>query len=214
VSWNNKYQKNKRIWGDRPSELALFTVKYLKNLRLDKRNLELTDIGCGYGRDVLYLTKYIKGNIMGIDVSSEAINMAVKSQNSTDRLKFRCCNFKKLRKKENDVIFVSNLYHLLRNSERKELRNKIKSLLKFGGLLFLNTLSVNDPEEYGKGSLIDDEPNSFEKDKYLHFSTKRELKNDFRFLYIKELFEHEFDEFHVQGKTHHHINWILVAEKV
>lgn len=111
-----------------------------------------------------------------------------------------------------DVVFVSNLYQILQRKQRKELRKKIANILKPEGLLFLNTLSLNDPEEYGKGEPCPDEHHSFINNKYLHFCTQEELKEDFQFLSIKELYEHEYDEPRAQGETHHHISWMLIAE--
>jgi len=111
-----------------------------------------------------------------------------------------------------DVVFVSNLYHILKGKQREELRIKINSLLKPNGLLFLSTLSVNDPEEYGKGTPCTEEPNSFEKEKFLHFCTKDELEDDFEFLSIKKLYEHEYDEPRSNGQNHHHISWILIGQ--
>lgn len=79
-------------------------------------------------------------------------------------------------------------------------------------MLFLSALSTNDTEEYGKGVPVPDEYNSFQKGKYIHFFTKKELEEDFDFIMIKKLYEQKYDEPHTTGEIHHHISRILVGE--
>ncbi|UCC60273.1 MAG: hypothetical protein JSV02_00150, partial [Dehalococcoidia bacterium] len=76
------------------------------------------------------------------------------------------------------------------------------------GHLFLSTLSVNDPEQYGSCIPGAIEINSFIDTKYIYLCTRQELEADFDFIDIKELFEHKYDEPRTDG-THHHISWIL-----
>ena len=113
-----------------------------------------------------------------------------------------------------DIAFASNLYQILQKKQREELRKKVTDILKPYGLLFMNNLYTNDPEEYGKREACPDEQNSFINNKYLHFCTREELEEDFQFLSIKELYEHEYDEPRARGEMHHHISWILIAEQV
>jgi 2-polyprenyl-3-methyl-5-hydroxy-6-metoxy-1,4-benzoquinol methylase len=90
----------------------------------------------------------------------------------------------------------------------------MKMMLKPNGLLFLSTLSVRDPEHYGKGDPVPGETNSFHDKTYLHLCTKEELIGDFDFIYIKEIYEHAFREPRVIGEAHHHVSWILAGEHV
>lgn len=112
------------------------------------------------------------------------------------------------------LMLKNHLYHSLEARERKELRDKLKGLLGLNSMLFLNALSISDPEEYGKGAPVENEPHSFQGKKYLHFCTGEELRSDFDFLSMRELYEHKYDEPHYQGKTHHHISWILIGQKL
>jgi 2-polyprenyl-3-methyl-5-hydroxy-6-metoxy-1,4-benzoquinol methylase len=212
--WDNEYENNLRIWGDRPSELALITLKYLKSHQLNEKYLSILDIGCGYGRDSFYLAKQLNCSILGIDISQKAIEISTNSLNdqSSKVVQFKCCHFNELSQDKYDIVFVSNLYQLLQRDEREDLRKKIANILKPQGLLFLNNLSTNDPEEYGKGKPCPNEKHSFKGEKYLHFCNREELIRDFQFISIKELFEHEYAEFRVHGVTHHHISWILIGE--
>ena len=211
--WDDEYKSDEHIWGERPSELAIAAVKYLQKCKLKKRIFSILDIGCGYGRDVFYLSDNLGCGILGIDISRKAIEIASDTAFKTqkvDDVKFECCNFTELRDGKYDLVFVSNLYQLLKKDEREELRKTIMRTLAPNGLLFLSTLSVRDPEHYGKGIPVSD--NSFQEKVYIHFCTREELIEDFAFLNIKELYEHEYYEPHANGEVHHHISWILVGK--
>lgn len=212
--WDKEYENCPRIWGDRPSELAIIAVTYLKNCRLCDKYISIVDIGCGYGRDCLYLAKHLGCNVFGIDTSRKAIELLKSSTIDpyTNIIQFNCCSFMDIGQDKYDIVFISNLYQILQRKQREELRKKIADLIKPGGLLFINTLSTNDPEEYGKGEIWPDEQHSFINEKYLHFCTREELEDDFQFLSIKELYEYEYDEPRIHCEMHHHISWILIAE--
>lgn len=212
MNWDDEYAGNRKIWGDVPSELAIIMVDYLGKNNLAKRRLVILDIGCGYGRDEIYLSKYLNCHIKAIDSSQKAISTArnIKIEN----VDFAVCNFADLAEGKYNIVFISNLYHSLKEREREALRDKLKNLLRPDGMLFLNALSVNDPEEYGKGAAVENEPHSFQGKKYLHFCTGEELRGDFDFLSMRALYEHKYDEPHYQGKTHHHISWILIGQKL
>ena len=70
--WDKEYENYLRIWGDRPRELAIIAVKYLISHQLDDKYLSVLDIGCGYGRDCLYLARHLNCCIFGIDTSQMA----------------------------------------------------------------------------------------------------------------------------------------------
>jgi len=50
--WNNRYQKEGYIWGDESSICARTIAE-----RLQGTGKKVIDLGCGYGRDVIYLAK-------------------------------------------------------------------------------------------------------------------------------------------------------------
>jgi len=166
--------------------------------------MEILDIACGYGRDALYLAGSINCCVLGIDNSNEAVDIEA-------CIEFRCYDFTQAPERKFDVVFASNLYHLLRPEERQALRNIICKCLKSQGTLFLSTLSPNDPEHGGKGKPVDSEANSFVDQRYLHFCTREELEQDFGFLTIRELSEHEYYEPRSDGEVHHHIIWLLMG---
>lgn len=210
--WDNQYQHNERLWGETPSRLALVAVEYLQKHGLAEKMLNVLDIGCGYGRDALYLTEYTRGKILGVDISEKAITLAKKSYPENSRIKFRCCGFAELEENNKyDIVFLSNFYQLLKKDERIELRRKIEKVLKPNGLLFLSTLSTRDPEHSEKGTPVSGEINSFVDNVYLHLCERSELEEDFSFLRIEELYKYEYFESRATRETHHHISWILVG---
>ncbi len=177
---------------------------------LPERRIDVLDIGCGYGRDATYMSQSFPCRVLGIDNSENAITLANElcKERPGRNIQFRCCDFGQLTAAEYDMVFMSNLYHTLTPEERERLRETLKMTLRHNGYLFLSTLSVNDPEHYGKGKPVENEVNSFIDVKYVHLCTRQELEADFDFIEIKELFEHEYDEPRTDGE-HHHVSWIM-----
>jgi SAM-dependent methyltransferase len=212
MSWDSTYQDNQRVWGDRPSELAAFVCRYLQG-KSSENAMAILDIGCGYGRDALFLAHAINCRILGIDNSGKAIEMAnnALAGDLKPRVRFDCCDFNRIAEGQFGIVFASNFYHLLKAEDRQNFIDTIKKKLKPCGILFLSTLSPRDPEHFGKGRRIETEENSFQDEKFLHFCTREELERDFSFLDINELSEHEYYEPRSNGEVHHHILWILVG---
>jgi cyclopropane fatty-acyl-phospholipid synthase-like methyltransferase len=210
--WDKNYSQDKKIWGEQPSELTLFTCTYLKNSPRSQNELHILDAGCGYGQNAVYLAKNLNCYILGVDNSCEAIALAREScpEDLKKRIEFLCYDFKDVIDKY-DVIFVSNLYQVLKPEEREKLKDTVKRCLNNDGLLFLNTLSVSDPHHNENGTPVSGEANSFQDGKYIHLSTRNELESDFGFLTINALFEREFSENHSNGNNHHHISWIMMG---
>ena len=213
INWDQSYNAQGAVWGAEPSALAVFACEYLSRFQPHSQ-LEILDLGCGYGRDALHLTKTLGCPVTGIDSSTKAISMALEScpPELNNRVQFRCADFEDA-DKAYPVVFVSNLYQVLRDNERTRLAQSIKKYLRPGGSLLLGTLSTHDTEEYRRGLPVAGEENSFEREKFLHFSIGAELEKEFAFLNIERLFEHEYLEPHAGARTHRHISWILAATK-
>ena len=213
MTWDSTYREHERVWGDRPSALATFACHHLKSGKTTDQAIEILDLGCGYGRDAKYLANALNCRIVGIDNSSKAVEMAKGSlpADLEARVRFECRDFSQTDHGKFDIVFASNFYHLLRAAERPKFVDTVKRNLKPGGSLFLSTLSTRDPEHFGKGKPVADEPNSFQDEKFLHFCSRQELESDFDFLAIDELSEHEYYEPRSNGEVHHHILWILTG---
>jgi len=108
LSWDAEYSKNRQIWGERPSELALEAAKRLT--RSKGRPLRVLDVGCGYGRDTVHVAKSLGFRVLGIDVSEKAVELG--RENAANALargaEFKVIDFRDLREFF-DVVLVSNL---------------------------------------------------------------------------------------------------------
>lgn len=205
--WNDSYREKQRIWGDEPSELARIAVNRLK--RHDSGKLSILEIGCGYGRDAVYVSSQLDAEILGTDPSQVAIDMAQEA-GVAENISFHCCGFAQI-SGSYDVVLASNVYHVLRSEERSRFGQVVAHRLEPDGLLFLNTLSIQDPQHYGKGEPVPGEPNSFVDNRYLHLCTREELQEAFGHLTIVELYEHAYHESLTTGRFHDHVSWILIA---
>ena len=76
MQWDDTYKEDKLVWGEEPSELAVLAAKYLNEAASPDKALEILDVGCGYGRDAIFLVRNIRANVLGIDNSQEAIALA------------------------------------------------------------------------------------------------------------------------------------------
>lgn len=207
------YDNANRVWGEQPEELGLFACNFLKHTKLLEGNLDILDVGCGDGRNTIYLATNLDCYILGIDSSQNAIDRAREScpKELGKRLEFLCYDFDKIIDRYN-VLFASNIYEKLNLEERVNFRKSIRRCLKTGGLLFLSAISVKDTHLFGKGLPVPGEVNSFREDRLIHFCTREELEIDFDFLSIHALFEKEYNEPHSREEIHRHISWILMGQ--
>jgi SAM-dependent methyltransferase len=214
MTWDRTYNNENKVWGENPSQLAVFAYNFLTQSHRfqGKKDLFILDLGCGYGRDAIFLAKNLPCHVLGVDTAAKAIEIGREALTPAmhKRVELLCYDFNDVNDRY-DVILASNLYQILKPSERVQLRDTVKRCLNTNSLLFLSTLSVRDPQHSGKGTPVEDDPNSSIQDKYIHLSTREELEKAFDFLNISALFEREYDEPRSSGADHHHISWILMG---
>ena len=146
----------------------------------------------------------------GIDISLKAIEDAIQLNSNKNCVTFDRKNWIELDNTQYDIIYISGVYHFFKLTEREAFITKIKRILKPHGFLFLSTLSSNDKQYFGKGNPVTSDPNSYQSDFYLHFSSEEELCNDFDFLNINDLFEYFHKNYATD--TEYHTMWMLVGE--
>ncbi|MDD1717597.1 MAG: class I SAM-dependent methyltransferase [Methanoregulaceae archaeon] len=216
--WEEKYRKEGRLWGEDPSVLAVATIRFLERLPDRHTPRLLVDLGCGYGRDTVALARGLPDDtFLGVDSSVSAVEAATRRclEAGLSNVRIRCADFRELHGERADIVYCSNLYHLLRIPEREEFRSVVREVLNPGGFLFLSTLSARDPEHGGNGDPVPGDPGSFVfpgEDLWLHFATRKELSETFGFLTIVSLSEIEYIERRVGG-DHHHISWVLIGQR-
>lgn len=172
--WNNRY-KDGAIWGTDECPSAVLAQECFREH--SARNILVP--GCGYGRNSLYLAQ--KGfDVVAFDISNAAIEFAIEQSNklSLKNLRYEVDSLFEpqfLQAKPFDGIYLSNIIHLFMEEQRKQVLEKMTSLLKPNGILAFSVVSVFDKGNYGKGEEV--EPNTFmkHKDKLLHCYDEQEL---------------------------------------
>ncbi len=216
--WEKKYRDKGVLWGEDPSVLAIAAIRFLKKLPDRKTGRSLADLGCGYGRDLVFLAKELPDIVLlGIDSSRSAAESATRRclERGISNITIKCVDFREIQGQKFDIVYSSNLYHLLSRPEREEFCSVVSHMLMPGGYLFLSTLSDKDPEHAGKGEVVRDDPGSFmftNEDLWLHFASREELSAKFGSLRILSLSEIAYTEPRVGG-NHHHISWILIGQR-
>lgn len=121
-------------------------ISYLKKVGLGNKPIKLLDFGCGIGRSVEYLRKYLpKISIYGVDVSAGEIRVAKKNNKNLKNVKFASFDGYNIPfKTKFDVIFVANVFHhIKRNEQEKVLKNIYKNLAKNGYLFIFEHNPIN-----------------------------------------------------------------------
>jgi 2-polyprenyl-3-methyl-5-hydroxy-6-metoxy-1,4-benzoquinol methylase len=207
--WDAVYAREGKRWGDGPGELARVAAAELRG----RPHLRILDAGCGYGRDALFLARELGAVVVGVDPASEAIELARAATPPGAALEFRTCGVEDVSDGPYDVVLVSNVYHVLRPAGRAALRERVAVLVPPGGLLYVSTLAVGDPEHYGAGTPVPGDKGSFEGSTYLHFSTPATLRREFAAFAPLRVYEHAFVEPHADGEAHRHLHVIMIAQR-
>src|SRR5574344_2151607 len=75
-TWEKEYKDNKLVsLSDVPQKDFLNFLKFLRKKDLIVTNLNILDLGCGVGKNSVYLAK-LDNKVIGIDISPEAIKIA------------------------------------------------------------------------------------------------------------------------------------------
>ncbi|NVM44242.1 MAG: class I SAM-dependent methyltransferase [Candidatus Lokiarchaeota archaeon] len=198
---------------DRVSKAASVALSFLKKRLTKSKQFRFLDIGCGNGRDIDFISSNLDNLIIrGIDISLKAIENAIELNSNKDNVTFECLDWKDLDDTQYDIIFISGVYHFFNIADRNLFITKIKEILKSHGFFFLNTLSSNDKQYYGKGMPVKDDPNSFQSEFFIHFCSEDELREDFKFLKFVDLFEYFHKNY--SKDTEYHTMWILIGKNV
>jgi SAM-dependent methyltransferase len=218
--WHKAYSAGRR-WGDQPGELARLAVGWLPESGADG-SWRLLDVGCGYGRDAVFLARELGVRVVGIDPAAAGIELALASApaglsatsgSGGPALGFRCCGIEAVDDGPYDVVFVSNVYHVLPPEGRAALRERVHTLLRPGGFLLLSTLAVGDPTHCGLGCPVPGDPEPFVEDAALYFSTEESLRAEFAAFDVLRLLRHDFIELQSDGPNHHHVHLVLMARR-
>ena len=175
-------------WKTRWSDQALeppnnFAVRAYRLIRAKKLKT-LLDLGCGDGRDSVYFHE------KGLEVTAEDF-----SESGIMKLKVRESGVKAIQKNIQDIRFPKHSFdviyahlslHYFDDRTTRKIFDKLYTILKKGGLIFIACKSTDDPL-FGKGEKITE--NMYRKGHVRHFFTKEYMKKqlkDFKILNIKK----------------------------
>ena len=217
--WDDRYRDGGLLWGEQPSELAAVAIGRLRELGPAAARLRLLDLGCGYGRDALVLWRELGLSVTGVDGAARAIELARAALpvDARARVLYRIAALDDLGDggalgaERFDVVYSSNVYHLLDPAGRAVFRAAVRDRVTPGGLVFVSTLSARDPEHHGRGRPVPGDPGSFIDHTYLHFCTRDELGRTFDFLDLERVEELAYLEERPSAPPHDHVSWIVVG---
>ncbi len=198
---------------DKVSKTASITLSFLQKKLIKSNQFTFLDIGCGDGRDIDFISSNL-GNLIirGIDISLKAIENAIELNSNKGNVTFECMDWKDLDDTQYDIIYISGVYHFFNIADRNTFILKIKKILKANGFFFLSTLSANDKQYYGKGVSVKNDSNSFQSEFFIHFCSEEELREDFKFLNIVDLFEYFHKNY--SKDTEYHTMWLLIGKNI
>jgi SAM-dependent methyltransferase len=151
--WDSKFSESGSLWGDLPSDSAIYALKIFREEGL----LKLLVPGAGYGRNASFFEK--NGfNVTGIELSGSAIQLARKL-GVTYLIHCGSVLHMPFDAEVYDGIFCYALLHLFNKTDRNRFIQKCRDQLRPGGQLFFTVVS-RDSYLFGQGTRLD--PDTFE----------------------------------------------------
>mgnify|MGYP001947223182 CR=1 FL=1 len=205
--WNKEYSKAEHLAiSDEPAEDLVKFTRFLQR-KSGKQFLNVTsrlvDIGCGNGRNAIFLSKTFGMHGLGYDFSDVAIKEARSAAEGLP-LTFETRSLNEpIPLPDTSVTLALDMMasHVLKKEERETLRAEVLRVLKPGGWLFLKTF-LRDEDQHAE-RLLKEFPGP-EEGMYLHPEIKKTeyvwWERD-----IYEFFEPYFTV-HKLERSHKHVN--------
>ena len=149
VSKNN-YFMNYGLWDDTVNDLAeanknLINLVFNKSEMTNKRNLNILDVGCGYGEQDIEWLKHLDNSckITAVDISEEQIYNAMKKNSNVN---FDICDAAYIGLKYKNNLFdrVVSLESAFHYPERNVFFKNVNSLLKDNGKFIITDIMLNN----------------------------------------------------------------------
>jgi len=148
--WNKEYKEVKHLsLSSNPSEDLLKFTRWLGRQHKDQQMSQgdiVLDIGCGNGRNLVYLSRTFGINGVGIDISKEAIAQAMDMSKSLP-LEYKCQSIADpllLRDESCSIVLDMMASHVLNSEKRNRLLSEIARVLKPGGWFFFKTFLLDE----------------------------------------------------------------------
>lgn len=149
VSKNN-YFMNYGLWDDTVNDLAeanknLINLVFNKSEMTNKTNLNILDVGCGYGEQDIEWLKHLDNSckITAVDISEEQIYNAMKKNSNVN---FDICDAAYIGLKYKNNLFdrVVSLESAFHYPERNVFFKNVNSLLKDNGKFIITDIMLNN----------------------------------------------------------------------
>jgi SAM-dependent methyltransferase len=146
--WNREYQEGEHFsLSDKPgSELVKFVRWFRREqAHMDFSMMQVLDVGCGNGRNLLYLADQYDARGAGFDLSVSAVEQAnarAAVGNLTERVRFYPHNLANPIPEPSDsvdLVVDMMVSHCLRASERAQYKQEVLRLLPPGGFVMIKT---------------------------------------------------------------------------
>ncbi|MFX1427703.1 MAG: class I SAM-dependent methyltransferase [Promethearchaeota archaeon] len=204
--WDNRYSKEGKIWGELPSQSALYCLELFKKYKI--KNILIP--GSGYGRH----TKLFSNNgyhVMGIEISETAFEISKKFDHLTNFLNSSVLEMEDFSEKF-DAIFCFNTLHLFLKYDRLKFLNNCYNKLNPKGIVFFTAFSEKE-DSIGKGK--EKEKNTFESKpgRPTHYFTEVDLVEHFKDYTLIEQGLIEEQENHGERGPHTHYLRYIFAQK-
>lgn len=168
--WNKEYQEKKFLaLSNKPSSDLIKFTKFLERIS-GKEYLnpicKVLDLGCGNGRNLIYLNQQYNVWGLGYDISQEAIDLAKK--NSSAKIMYEVKSISEpipLADESQTIVLDMMTSHFLNLKERQLLKKEISRILKPGGWLLFKTFLIEEDRHAKK--LIKQRP-AEETNSYIH----------------------------------------------
>ncbi|HHJ64236.1 MAG TPA: class I SAM-dependent methyltransferase [Aquifex aeolicus] len=216
--WDKRYSKS-LDWCLEPSVTAKRFLNYIYENNNFENRFKILDIGCGYGRDSIFIANFLRNSqIIGVDVSKVAIELATSLKNtlSLNNLLFIETDALSISDKKlgNSFDFVlSHLFiHLFDYKGRLSLYQKFKNLLKPKGLFFFSVPTVYD-EEFRKGKCLGIYTYKNDRGVTKTFFNKDKITCEIQHHGFEVLHVYREKEIHFHSKKHVHDLFVVIGGK-
>ncbi len=200
--WDNLYRRDLKRYGEEPSIFIRIFSTFLKSFH-QELNLSVADIGCGYGRNIIYLKKLFPHfDLTCIDSSPFAINLLKREIYKSNIGNINLLNLNILELENDnfnnryDMIYSHFFLHLFYKHERTKIYNIIHSLLKPNGYFAMSVISIND-SKFNRGERLEDNTFACYYNRpwhFIHFYSEREILEISKFFKIIHMFEYLEEE--------------------
>jgi SAM-dependent methyltransferase len=172
-----KLYDQKKLWVDKWENGKVKTVnnyarRSFSEIKKQGDLKTLLDLGCGAGQDAVYFAK--QGlRVTAADFSETGIELIPKN---VKNLETTCLDIRNLNLRPNsfDVIYAHLSLHYFDDNATTQIFDKLYSVLKKGGLIFIKCKSTDDAR-FGEGELI--EHNVYYREKHIrHFFDRSYMK--------------------------------------